>query len=210
MSGPTSNPDWSTKPAGSPAYGTFPRPRLTSNYSSRDSVDSTAVHSNGGDISPKRRPSPEQRKSSRHIEFRNHLRRPHLTETQRTLSDALRAAKSREEQETLLPDEDHAGSDGCFNGTGAPVGPREVFAPYPHSQLKVYYNIHRYAPHDTFLTRDDLLTASSIRRLVLAVIEDPYTLEQLREPRMNVLIVKPLVDRLYDEDDISVGECWKL
>lgn len=46
---------------------------------------------------------------------------------------------------------------------------------------------------------------SSIRRLVLAVIEDPYSIEQLREPRMNVLIVKPLVDRLYDEDDISVG-----
>lgn len=144
MSGPTSNPDWSNNTAGSPAYGTFPRSRLTSDYSSRDSVESTAVHSNGGDVSPKQRPSPEQRKSSRHIEFRNHLRRPHLTETQRTLSDALRAAKSREEQETLLPDEDHAGSDGCFNGMGAPAGPREVFAPYPHSQLQVYYNIHRY------------------------------------------------------------------
>ncbi len=143
MSGPTSNPAWSTN-SGSPAYGTFPRPRLSSNFSSRDSVDSTAVHSNVGDVSPKGRPSPAERKSSRHIEFRNHLRRPHLTETQRTLSDALRAAKSREEQETLLPDEDHAGSDGCFNGTGQPAGPREVFAPYPHSGLKVYYNIHRY------------------------------------------------------------------
>ena len=143
MSGPTSDPDWTSVNNGSPAYGTFPRPRLTSDYS-RASVESTAVHSNDGDVSPKRRPSPEQRKSSRHIEFRNHLKRPHLTETQRTLSDALRAAKSREEQETLLPDEDHAGSDGCFNGTGQPVGPRDAFAPYPHSNLKVYYNIHRY------------------------------------------------------------------
>lgn len=142
MSGPTSNPGWSTN-TGSPAYGTFPRPRLTSDFGSRDSVDSNAVNSNSGDVSPKRRPSPVQRKSSRHIEFRNHLRRPHLTDTQRTLSDALRAAKSREEQETLLPDEDHAGSDGCFNGTGEPVGTREVFTPYPHSDLKVYYNIHR-------------------------------------------------------------------
>lgn len=26
---------------------------------------------------------------------------------------------------------------------------------------------------------------------------------------MNVLIVKPLVDRLYDEEDISIGECSK-
>lgn len=49
------------------------------------------------------------------------------------------------------------------------------------------------------------LMFDSIRRLVLAVIEDPYSIEQLREPRMNVLIVKPLVDRLYDENDISVG-----
>jgi hypothetical protein len=49
------------------------------------------------------------------------------------------------------------------------------------------------------------LTRNSIRRLILAVIEDPYSIEQLREPRMNVLIVKPLVDRLYDEDDISIG-----
>jgi hypothetical protein len=52
-----------------------------------------------------------------------------------------------------------------------------------------------------------VLTRNSIRRLILAVIEDPYSIEQLREPRMNVLIVKPLVDRLYDEDDISIGLC---
>jgi hypothetical protein len=36
--------------------------------------------------------------------------------------------------------------------------------------------------------------------------DDPYTLDQLRAPRMNVLIVRPLVDRLYDPDDISVGK----
>ena len=35
--------------------------------------------------------------------------------------------------------------------------------------------------------------------------DDPYTLEQLREPRMNVLMVRPLVDRLYDPNDVSVG-----
>ncbi|CAO2656409.1 Nn.00g052120.m01.CDS01 [Neocucurbitaria sp. VM-36] len=185
MSGPTSNPDWNR--SGSPAYGTFPRPRLSSNQS-RESYDSATAHSNSGEISPKRRPSPS-RKPSRHIEFRKYLKRPHLTESQRTLSDALRAAKSREEQETLMPDDDHAGSDGCFNGVGEPVGPRDLFPPYPHADLQVYYNIHR------------------IRRLILAVLEDPYTTEQLREPRMNVLIVKPLVDRLYDEEDISIVYC---
>jgi hypothetical protein len=143
MSGSTSRPEWNGN-NGSPAYGTFPRPRLSSgNFSSHDSIDSTAVQSNGGDVSPTGRPTIAQRKSSRHIEFRNHLKRPHLLDSQRTLSDALRAAKSREEQETLLPDDDHAGSDGCFNGEGEAAGPREVFAPYPHSGLKIYFNIHR-------------------------------------------------------------------
>jgi hypothetical protein len=45
-----------------------------------------------------------------------------------------------------------------------------------------------------------------IRRIVLASMDDPYTMEQLKEPRMNVLIVKPLVDRLYDPDDVSIGK----
>lgn len=139
MSGPTSNPDWNKN--ASSAYGTFPRPRLSSDRSG-ESYESTAVQSNGGDISPKRRPSPS-RTTSAHVEFRKYLKRPHLSESQRTLSDALRAAKSREEQETLLPDDDHAGSDGCFNGAGEPVGQREAFAPYPHYNLQVYYNIHR-------------------------------------------------------------------
>ncbi|KAL6709439.1 hypothetical protein ACN47E_001374 [Coniothyrium glycines] len=186
MSGPTSNPDWNG--SSSAAYGTFPRPRLSSNHNSHGSVDSTAVHSTGGEISPKCRPSPS-RQPSRHIEFRKFLKRPHLTETQRTLSDALRSAKSREDQETLLPDDDHAGSDGCFNAQGEPLTPRDVTTPVSSKNERVYFNIHR------------------IRRLVLALIEDPYTVEQLREPRMNVLIVKPLVDRLYDEEDISMVYC---
>ncbi|KAK1996815.1 nonselective cation channel [Colletotrichum falcatum] len=53
----------------------------------------------------------------------------------------------------------------------------------------VYFTIHR------------------IRRLVLASIDDPYTLDQLREPRMNLLVVRPLVDRLYDPDDPAVVYC---
>lgn len=96
--------------------------------------------------------------------------------------------RSREEQETLLGDDEIADRDGCLREAGRPQGPREVFYADPNSNLDVYYNIHR------------------IRRLVLAVIEDPYTMDQLKEPRMNVLIVKPLVDRLYDESDISIGK----
>ncbi|KAI9746271.1 MAG: hypothetical protein M1835_002470, partial [Candelina submexicana] len=36
------------------------------------------------------------------------------------------------------------------------------------------------------------------------LIDDPYTLEQMKAPRINISIVRPLVDRLYDLNDISV------
>jgi hypothetical protein len=44
--------------------------------------------------------------------------------------------------------------------------------------------------------------------MIIASMEDPYTFEQLKEPRLNVLVVKPLVDLLYDEDDVSLGMLW--
>ncbi|KAI4597788.1 hypothetical protein KJ359_004064 [Pestalotiopsis sp. 9143b] len=37
--------------------------------------------------------------------------------------------------------------------------------------------------------------------------EDPYTLDELRGPRLNVVVVRPLVNRLYDPDDPSVVYC---
>ncbi|KAL0936917.1 nonselective cation channel [Colletotrichum truncatum] len=40
-----------------------------------------------------------------------------------------------------------------------------------------------------------------------SVADDPYTLDQLREPRMNALVVRPLVDRLYDPDDPTIVYC---
>ncbi|TLD20017.1 Serine palmitoyltransferase 1 [Venturia nashicola] len=47
-----------------------------------------------------------------------------------------------------------------------------------------------------------------IRRLVLASIDDPYTLDQLQSPRINVSLVRPLIDRLYgDGTDISIVFC---
>ncbi|ETS85464.1 hypothetical protein PFICI_03489 [Pestalotiopsis fici W106-1] len=55
--------------------------------------------------------------------------------------------------------------------------------------LSVYKTIHR------------------IRRLIIATLEDPYTLNELRGPRLNVIIVRPLVNRLYDPDDPSVVYC---
>ena len=142
MSGPTSSPDWNKN--GSPVYGTFPRASIHPDAptSNDDSNESTVVLSSNGDeeLSPTSRPSPK-RQPSRHIEFRKYLKRPYQ-ETQRTLSDALRFAKSRQEQETLLPEEDYAGSDGCFNGQGQPTA-----APTPGASSvkshQTYFNIHR-------------------------------------------------------------------
>ncbi len=57
----------------------------------------------------------------------------------------------------------------------------------PHSHLPVYTNIHR------------------IRRDIISVVEDYLSLEQLRDVRINVSVVRPLVDKLYELDDISIG-----
>lgn len=106
---------------------------------------------------------------------------------QRKVSQTLAALRSREEQETLLGEEEVASDDGCVREPNTPVP--GIFAENPHADLEVYKNIHR------------------IRRLVLASIDDPYSSSQLREPRLNVLIVRPLVDRLYDPDDCSIVYC---
>lgn len=58
----------------------------------------------------------------------------------------------------------------------------------PHSHLPVYTNIHR------------------IRRDITSVVEDYLSHAQLRDVRINITVVRPLVDKLYDLDDISIGE----
>ncbi|KAK6335947.1 hypothetical protein TWF730_003322 [Orbilia blumenaviensis] len=65
-----------------------------------------------------------------------------------------------------------------FNNSGAQ---------YDH--LPVYYTIHR------------------IRNEVTNLIDDPYSLKQLRDPRMNQSLVRPLVDKYYEMKDISVVFC---
>ncbi|KAH7114574.1 hypothetical protein B0J13DRAFT_600146 [Dactylonectria estremocensis] len=50
-------------------------------------------------------------------------------------------------------------------------------------------------------------TIHRVRKLVIASIDDPYTLDQLTGPRMNKFVIRPLVDRLYDADDISTVYC---
>ena len=61
--------------------------------------------------------------------------------------------------------------------------------PNPHAGLPIYTTIHM------------------VRREVLAHIDDPYSLEQIRAPRMNALVVRPLVDRFYALKDISIVYC---
>lgn len=57
----------------------------------------------------------------------------------------------------------------------------------PVSHLPVYTNIHR------------------IRRDIISIVEDYLTLDQLRDVGINISVVRPLVDKLYDLDDISIG-----
>ncbi|KAH7034990.1 uncharacterized protein B0I36DRAFT_317374 [Microdochium trichocladiopsis] len=61
--------------------------------------------------------------------------------------------------------------------------------PNANAHLPVYTNIHR------------------IRRDVIAIVEDYLTFEQLRDLRLNLSVVRPLVDKLYELDDISIVYC---
>ena len=58
-----------------------------------------------------------------------------------------------------------------------------------HTTLPIYTNIHR------------------IRRDIISVVEDYLSLDQLRDMRINVSVVRPLVDKFYEQDDISIGVC---
>ena len=57
-----------------------------------------------------------------------------------------------------------------------------------HSTLPVYTNIHR------------------IKRDIESVVEDYLSLEQLHDVRINLAVVRPLVDKLYAVDDVSTGK----
>lgn len=45
-----------------------------------------------------------------------------------------------------------------------------------------------------------------IRRLIRASIDDPYTMDHFHEPKLNALVVRPLVDRIYDPKDSSTSK----
>ncbi|KAK1959663.1 nonselective cation channel [Colletotrichum eremochloae] len=89
-------------------------------------------------------------------------------------------------------DEGHVGTAGgseteaCLGDDDETLG-ASSFASAP--SLPIYMSMHR------------------VRRLIMASIDDPYTLDQLSDPRMNVLIVRPLVERLFHPKDITIVYC---
>ncbi|KAK1775235.1 hypothetical protein QBC45DRAFT_422854 [Copromyces sp. CBS 386.78] len=64
-----------------------------------------------------------------------------------------------------------------------------------------------YLAGDTSQVLPVYVTIHRIRRLVIAAIDDPYTLDQLQTPRMDNLMVRPLVEKLYNPDNLSVVYC---
>ncbi|KAL9056363.1 MAG: hypothetical protein Q9162_002954 [Coniocarpon cinnabarinum] len=93
------------------------------------------------------------------------------------------AVLAREQVQPLL-DDDHAHDAEAVGQPTETIGaPR---APNLYSDLPVYHNIWR------------------IRREVVSNIADPYTLEQLRAPRLNTSVVRPMMEQLYELDDISI------
>ncbi|KAK6582309.1 hypothetical protein PZA11_004717 [Diplocarpon coronariae] len=80
------------------------------------------------------------------------------------------------------------GHDGCF----PPGRLHEICPSDPHGDLPIYASIHR------------------IRKDVIAAIDDPYSIEQLRDPRMNLKTTRPLVDKYYDLNDVSIVYCLLL
>lgn len=75
-----------------------------------------------------------------------------------------------------------------FSHTPTPEDTEPVFS-CSLSHLPVYTNIHR------------------IRREIVSIVEDYLSLDQLRDVRINVSVVRPLVDKFYDMQDISIVYC---
>lgn len=41
---------------------------------------------------------------------------------------------------------------------------------------------------------------------LISAADDPYTMEHFRQPSLNALVVRPLVDRLYNTKDDAIGK----
>ncbi|EXJ85226.1 hypothetical protein A1O3_05901 [Capronia epimyces CBS 606.96] len=109
----------------------------------------------------------------------------------------FRLNSQRSETEALLAsqydEEDQADSDGLYpphcTWTSSQNEPPRAADVYRNADCNVYENILR------------------LRRDIINSIDDPYSLEQLKAPRMNISVVRPLVDSLYEKQDLSLVYC---
>jgi hypothetical protein len=46
----------------------------------------------------------------------------------------------------------------------------------------------------------------SLALLLRRELDDPYSIEQLRDPQMNLSVVRPLVDKFYELNDVSISK----
>ncbi|KIY00971.1 uncharacterized protein Z520_03637 [Fonsecaea multimorphosa CBS 102226] len=165
-----------------------------------------------GDVSPSNnnlrppstRPTPSKTKSSTSTSSssrRQRSRRP-ASSNGGGFSAQFRLNRQRSETERLLAtqhdEEDFADSDGLYPPHctwtsleqdrlgGRPPAEAD---PFGNAHCNVYENIHR------------------IRRDIMTSIDDPYSLDQLKAPRMNISVVRPLVDSLYETNDLSIVYC---
>ena len=93
-----------------------------------------------------------------------------------------------EEEEPLLPQADQVDDQGLYPPYSCWTVDNPSH-PNPHAHLPVYTTIHR------------------VRLDIIQTIDDPYSLEQLRSARINIQIIRPLVDQFYKLQDVSVIYC---
>lgn len=99
-----------------------------------------------------------------------------------------RGPRSLPEEEALLGEEDEVDEEGLYPPQSSWIANGDLSngPPNPHANLPVYTNIWR------------------IRRDIILIVEDPYSLDQLRSPRFNIQIIRPLVNQFYKLNDISI------
>ncbi|MCJ1470648.1 hypothetical protein MMC07_009294 [Pseudocyphellaria aurata] len=117
--------------------------------------------------------------------------------------DAARSEQHADEQDRLLADDEQqegaSDQDECL----------------PADSLQIYKTIHQIRREimDVIGQPNSFLSYAQRQNLYARAVadpilsDDPYTAEQLKAPRMNKLLVRPLVDQLYNPNDISVVYC---
>lgn len=144
---------------------------------------------------PGGRPDPPRRFSSH---LRQHRFSPSSTGYGTIRPSNPARARTNSELEHLLEEQheedEHADSDGLYpphcsytaDQGSAPAGTDL----YGHDEWPIYDNIHK------------------VRHEIINSIDDPYSLDQLKAPRMNISVVRPLVDQFYETQDLSIVYCF--